>query len=340
MCIRTWLRFLVGERQAILELAADRQAIYVGALFVLSAGLAREYDAADLLHEPWHLLLPFAASIGASFILFCVTYGSAKLKGAPGPGFWSAYRAFLGLFWLTAPLAWLYALPYERFLTPLGATQANLWTLGLVSVWRVYLMMRVVGVLMNYRAGAIFLVMVVADAEAFLALHFLPRPIIPLMANIWMTESQILLAEVGDALKVITFLSLPVWAIGALVATLICQPAWQTGPVVEEAARGGLRRLALASVAFWLALLPFTQPEQILRRQVERLLQAGRITDGLALMSAHQPADFPPHWDPIPQEGYFQISARTLQVFEEIERSPPAPWVKALFEEKRASRRD
>ena len=49
MTIRTWLLFLIGNRQAILELAADRRALWVGLLFVLSAGFAREYDARSSL---------------------------------------------------------------------------------------------------------------------------------------------------------------------------------------------------------------------------------------------------------------------------------------------------
>ena len=52
---------------------------------------------------------------------------------------------------MTAPLAWLYAIPYERFLSPVGATRANLWTLGLVAAWRVLLIIRVLVVLLSYR---------------------------------------------------------------------------------------------------------------------------------------------------------------------------------------------
>src|SRR2546430_1265141 len=102
MRISTLLRYLFCSRQAILQIAGDRWALFLGFLFVLSAGLAREYDGHDLLHEPWHLALPLAASLVASFVLFCVTYGLAKWKGAPGPPFLTAYRMFLGLFWLTA----------------------------------------------------------------------------------------------------------------------------------------------------------------------------------------------------------------------------------------------
>ena len=53
MTIRTLLRYLVGDHQAILDLAATRWTLVVGFLFVLSAGFAHEYDGQDLRREPW-----------------------------------------------------------------------------------------------------------------------------------------------------------------------------------------------------------------------------------------------------------------------------------------------
>lgn len=58
MTITTILKYLCGNRQSILRIAASHDAIWVGGLLVLSAGLAREYDGEDLWHQPWHLLLP------------------------------------------------------------------------------------------------------------------------------------------------------------------------------------------------------------------------------------------------------------------------------------------
>jgi hypothetical protein len=155
MRLGTWLRYLIGDRQAILEIAADPRAVWIGLLFVFSAALARDYDGEDLLHEPWHLLIPLAASLAASVVLFALTYGIVQLKRGQlghqgrverffalnpgglqrkrtqGLGFFSAYRSFLGLFWMTAPLAWLYAIPFERFQGPAAALRSNLLILGL-----------------------------------------------------------------------------------------------------------------------------------------------------------------------------------------------------------------
>src|SRR5262249_34272404 len=105
--------YLIGNRQAIFDIATDRRAIFIGFLFLLSARCAREYDGEDLLHEPWYLLIPLAASLASSFLLYLVTYGVVCLWRAQGTGptFLNGYRSFLGLFWMTAPLAWLYAVP-------------------------------------------------------------------------------------------------------------------------------------------------------------------------------------------------------------------------------------
>ncbi len=134
MTVATLLRFLIGNRRAIIDIANCPSAIGVGLLFVLSAGFAREYDGEDLWAEPWHVLIPIAASVATSFVLFVLTFFLLVVHDPKRPGLVSAYRAFLSLYWLTAPFDWLYAIPYERFLTAPQAVEANLWTLGLVAV--------------------------------------------------------------------------------------------------------------------------------------------------------------------------------------------------------------
>src|SRR5262245_39047077 len=106
MGIITLLRYWVGGRRAILTLAASRWSLALGLLFVLSAAFARDYDGEDLLSEPWHLAVPFVVSLTASLVLFCLAYAGAPRWTDPRPRFFPAYLCFLGLFWLTAPLAW------------------------------------------------------------------------------------------------------------------------------------------------------------------------------------------------------------------------------------------
>ena len=56
--LRTLFRFHCGRSDAILKLAATRPALWVGLLFVMSAGIAREYDGEDLLDRPYFLAIP------------------------------------------------------------------------------------------------------------------------------------------------------------------------------------------------------------------------------------------------------------------------------------------
>jgi hypothetical protein len=190
MRIRTLLLYLVGKRQAILEIANDRPALWIGLIFVLSAGFAREYDGKDLTAEPWHIIVPVGASLATSFLLFLLTFrrGDDDLSSVP---FFAAYRSFLTLYWMTAPLAWIYAIPFERFLDPYEATMANLCCLGLVATWRVLLMIRVISVLMGYHVlAAVFPVLLFGDTIAVVAIQFLQVPILDLMGGIRMTPKE------------------------------------------------------------------------------------------------------------------------------------------------------
>jgi len=120
MTVTTLLRFLRGERRAILEIAACPQALWLGLVSVFSAAFAREYDGVDLW--PWHLVLPLTVSQATSLLLFLLAsvvtgrIGRGQNRSRPG------YASFLGLNWMTAPLAWLYAIPLQRLLSPEGAT--------------------------------------------------------------------------------------------------------------------------------------------------------------------------------------------------------------------------
>src|SRR2546421_34251 len=116
------LHFFLGDADTIRRLAANPWTLAVGAVLVLSAGLARNYDTHDLRRQWWRLLLPFAASTAAATVLF---FGVAALihLGVPlAPLGWG----ILGLFWLTAPFAWLYGLPFERYLPPTHVFRARL----------------------------------------------------------------------------------------------------------------------------------------------------------------------------------------------------------------------
>jgi len=334
MRVATILAYVVGRRRAILEVARDRRALGVGALLVLSAALARNYDRASLIHEPWRLLGPFVASLAISGPLFLAIYGFARWKGMGGPGIGRAYLSFLALYWMTAPLAWLYGIPYERFLSPVGATEANLCTLALVSVWRVALMIRVVSVVFDLRVrAALPLVMLVADVAALAALHLVPLPVIHVMGGISPEQDDIAWAAL--LVTVLGWLTLPLWIVFAAIVTYSGhnRPECRV-PSSPEGPGRSRRALAFAALilAGWAAVLPFTQPEQILARRVERIYRIGGPAAALALMSAHDRVDFPPGWQPPPRR--FPGEPPTNEVLDTLEalaEQPHADWVCDLY---------
>jgi hypothetical protein len=335
MSIRTLLLYLIGNRSAIEQIASSRHALWIGLLFVLSAGFAREYDGEDLIAEPWHALLPVGASLVSSFVLFTILSLRLYLRETPRPSFLSAYRSFLGLFWMTASLAWLYAIPYERFMSAPNSVRANLLTLGIVATWRVVLMVRVAIVLFGYRVRhAAYLVLLFGDALLFAAMRLMPLPVFSLMGGIRLTESESTIQSVTFVVGLIGVCSLPVWMFGAVIVLCFAKPTWRlvtTETIQGQSPRWDLALLAVASVLVWIAVLPFTQGEQQLRHRVEMQLRSGHVREGLADMSSHSRSDFPPHWDPPPRIGYGEKSPDLLDVLETLELEPADDWVREVY---------
>jgi hypothetical protein len=329
---------LIGDRMAIREIAASRQALWLGLVFVLSAGLAREYDGQDLLQEPWHALIPLAASLVSSFVLFSLCYAKVIASDPARPAFFSAYRSFLTLFWMTAPLAWLYAIPYERFLSPYDAMRANLLSLGVVAAWRVMLMVRVVTTLMGYSTwAAISLVLLFGDGVALLAIRLMPTPVVSFMGGIRHTDTENLILSTTCCVTQLGCCSLPIWIAGVAGVISKTKAVWQLPASSYKEApslQHSLVILALFSVGIWAAILPLTQPEHQNRRRAEHDLRNGRIEEALAEMSARAPSDYPPSWEPPPRIGYGEKSPSIFDVLDKIVEIPAAPWVHEIYVEK------
>lgn len=334
MTLVTVLKYLVGNRQAILQVAASRGAVGVGLLFVLAAGLAREYDGADLVHEPWHLLLPLGASLVTSLVLYLLVQGLLLLRTWENPSPLS-YGAFLGLYWMTAPLALLYAIPVERFLSAGDATRANLWLLGLVSLWRVLLITRALSVVYQVNFfRPLFAVMLFADSVALVLLKLTPIPVISFMGGIRLSESEDVIFSTAMMVTIVGVCTWPIWLIGALIA---CNKSWRLENLAAHRPPPVALHLWLAAAAVigvWLLFLPVTQSEQQLRRQAENDLRGGRIREALLLMTGHERGDFPPHWDPPPRVGYREERPDITDVVEHFDVLPVKAWVRQIYVEK------
>lgn len=128
------LGFVLGRRQSIQRLIYGEGNLWYAAGLVATAALAREYDAVSLFHRPYDLLGPFAASFILASALFlwlclCLSFSGMRLRDWP-----RHYRALLCGYWMTAPLAWLYAFPIESFVSETAALRFNLGALSVVSV--------------------------------------------------------------------------------------------------------------------------------------------------------------------------------------------------------------
>jgi hypothetical protein len=328
-------KFLFGSRAATLALAQSRWTLLIGLLLVLSGTLARAYDTAYLIGE-WPILTHgILVSLGNSFILYTLIYGAAKLAKGSLPRFWSGYLSFLGLFWMTAPMAWLYAIPYERFMTPAEAVHANLWTLAFVSAWRVILITRVLSVIFGASPVRTFLiVMLFADVAMFAAAVLMPKPVMDVMGGLQQTEVE--RAIIGSTFLIIiaTVYTFLVWLIGAFIAATGFKSSW----AVPSPTRGPVPRaciaLAAATLLAWVPALAIAQPEQRLRFRAETMLRTGHVTEAFAEMSAHQRSDYPPVWDPPPRKGYGETEPPMQAIREAILAQPLAAWVEAVFMDK------
>ncbi len=138
------LRYLAGSPRAAEALARWRFTPLLGLVLVATAGLARNWDNPDgLLAWDWFWGPLLASTFTASVVLgFSVGPALKYMRAFPGrPG--SALLSFLGLVWMTAPCAWLYAIPVERWAaTPLAAAKINVALLCIVAVWRVWILSR------------------------------------------------------------------------------------------------------------------------------------------------------------------------------------------------------
>ena len=329
------LRFLIGDRQAIQRFAEFRHTLGLGALLVVSAALARRYDRADLLAEPWNLVMPLLVSLVNASVLFAMVYGLFLLRAAPRPPIGESYRVLLALFWMTAPLAWLYALPVERFLDPVTATATNLSLLLIVALWRVLLYARILAVLLGIGPfAASYLVLFFGDLVVLGLMYLSPKPIVAVMGGVMHAPQDVVILEVGGAVLLIGLITLPVWLICTLLTAFTDNPTWAPESQAAQPEASGVRRLfvfAAATIIVWLPILPFTQSEQRLATRVERALATDQIGEAVALMASKDEASFPPHFNPRPTFWEGQGTPSVWLVLHEAHEQKAPPWVHELY---------
>lgn len=331
MRVRDVPLMLVGSRGAILVVARSRWALAVGAVLVFTASISRNYDGADLLREPGVLLHGIVVSTVNALVLFTIVYGAAWAHGLERPRYVRGALSFLGVFWMTAPMAWVYAIPVERFLGPVEAVGANGWLLAGVSLWRVALITRVLQVLW----GASYLkllsiVMMFADAVLLLGVSLAPAPVVDFMGGMQHSPAEQALASLNFMVGCFGVVSAPVWIVGALIAMAKLKGGWRAGVAEGGVSKAFIPALALVLLAL-VPLLMWAQPEQARRWRAESLLVSGQVREGMEELSRHERADYPPAWDPPPRLGHRDGVPTMEQVRGALVEPGLSGWVRAVY---------
>ncbi len=323
-------RFLCGNRSAIVWIAGSRQAVWLGLAFVLLAGLFREYDQESLLHEPWYLFIPLFASLGLSLLLMLAIKSLPECRShSLPPGV--EYRRLLACLWLTAPLAVIYAVPVERFLTAYQSMKFNLSFLGIVSVWRVLLFSRVAAVLYGTSLKRVlFPILFLADTVMILAIVVYPLPLIEIMGGLQLTESENLINVVRFMLIQVGVLSWPILLLGT------CLQAYGNKAItvpISEVRSVPVARSAWVmcgtGLLIMLSACLVTQPEQQRRYRVEYLLSSRDYAGVRELLIRIPRTDFPPQWEPGAGQFSDQHLIPELKVMLESEELPD--WVANVY---------
>jgi hypothetical protein len=206
--------FLIGKRDAIVIVANSKLGLLLSFLFVVGAGVARNYDHHLLLREPLWILGPMVSPLVTSVLIFGVVKTVGKLEAASS--FLDGnYLAFLRCYLMTAPLAWLYGIPVEQFAGELSSAIFNFSMLLLVSIWRVTLMVRVLQVLFHF--GGLFafgLIILPASAIMFFATFVSAMNIVGIMGGLRLDEADSFLLA---ATQSVTLSSLALFAVGVVV---------------------------------------------------------------------------------------------------------------------------
>ena len=301
--------FLVGNGNSIRAVASSRAAIWTGLLLVLLTAIARNYDQTFILENPFLWLfgsLLFSLFSGAW--IFLVAYGIAwGYMSTDRPRMWSAWPAFMGLFWMTAPIAWLYAIPVERFLDSLTAARANVLLLAIVSIWRVLLMTRVFQVLHGARfLMALSWVLIPVTVEVLVLAVFgggLSKRIMAGMMGMRNSpEEEILLRSMSTATSI---------ALCILPAAILTAVVWRVKtPAIPLPQRmtGPIPWLPISFAAlFWLTVAILPQRELSKNAEIESFIAAKQYRGALDYLSAHRPNDFAPSRSLPPMPFEFEI---------------------------------
>lgn len=345
--VRWWELFalLVGHRRSILRLTNARGGLALGALLVLTAAFAREHDAVSLRHEPKDLLAPFAASLALATFLFFLIQFARRLQGLAEQQSWNQtplrrrtdYASFLTGYWMTAPLAWVYAIPIESMTNELNAIKFNLMLLSIVSLWRVVLFSRIVAV--RFRLPfwiSLVWISLPSAVVAFVGLSFASLALAEVMGGLRLTETERVVSVYQDQVLRLLFRGIPVLFVAWVVSVVFLGRGWFWGRRREFATTTSNHRPAIKGTVWAVPLLALTvlgfglyhfQPPLHRAERVDRLLIGGNVGAAIDLMEQHDPEDFPASWNPPPRMRH-SMSPSIEELVSTLRERRSAHWIK------------
>ena len=148
-------RKLISEEFRFLTFRSPRESIAaqshsflkLGLLCTWLAGIGRYWDnpRADF----WQIL-----GLGSVIYVFVLAFILWIIVLPLNPKHWT-YRNVLIFVTMTSPLAFLYAIPVEKFMSVRDAGAANAWFLAVVAIWRVALLFRFLKKVGQLRIGPV-----------------------------------------------------------------------------------------------------------------------------------------------------------------------------------------
>ncbi len=337
----TVLLYLFGHAGAIRRVASSPMAVPVGILLVFSAAVARNYDQLWFGESMWWFLPPliFSTFSGAWLLLWvCRAWAPKPLaprdsEGAYPDGFGGVAISFFGLFWMTAPIAWLYAIPVERWFEPVEAARWNVRLLLVVSLWRMLLMSRVVSVIGEVhflRALPRVLLPAAMEAIAVGLVAGLGRQVMAGMAGLRNSPAEdVLVKAVSTAMSVAFFMVIVGGAVElSLRRFQMRSTPWQPETGFPRWRAPWILLLAVASLSWWISIKP--QQEQFLTHQVKTLAQRKDWKGLVAFLSEHRKEDFAPSV-PLPPTAWEMWHVRDLPFVIERLRPETPVWVRELY---------
>ena len=312
--------FLIGNEEAIRKLAKSKSSLYLGAFFVLIAGIAREYDQEYIPLNGVLFLVPFIASFVMCSILYIFSLPYYRKKVNPnGLG---GFRTYLSIFWLTGPLAWFYAFPAEALFEPLTALKINLSLLGIVAFWRVWLFTRAMKVLTE--VNLLPLILTVACPVIFFVSFFQQFSIVGVMSGGAKTEAQDFLMDVS---AMVTLLSMITFVPSVIIACIDSSKISDYTSFEKNEkiiSSRNLKIFNLALLTFFIIILIPAQQKLSKHFKVVDLIDDGQIAEAIDYANTLSREDLPPAVKLYPTIRYYGFQ-KAIKVFSQMDGSE-AEW--------------